>query len=176
MVKYKQRIEIPTKSGNKLIITAEAEPIDHSELAKLVNIIHAEFAPIESQASSSIETPLQPQPQKLWKPDWLPSERELRNLSQKDKLWLLTRNEHPDDWVISQGLKREYEAIFGEEIKLTAVSTYLARFFEEGKVERQGSRAQREYRLQVKAETTKPPSGFEGEKEKLRSEFNPILR
>ena len=169
MAKFKQRIEIPTKSGNKLIVTAEVEPVDHSELAKLVNIIHAEFAPLESQTSNIPEVETS-QLAKLWKPEWLPPEHELRNLSQKEKLWLLIQNDHANDWVISQNLKREYEAIFGEEIKLTAVSTYLARFYEEKLIERRGSRAQREYRLPTKEYVAQPLS-FEGEKEKFKTEL-----
>jgi hypothetical protein len=44
-------------------------------------------------------------------------------------------------------MKEEYEQVWGDEIKLSSVSTYLARFHEEGRMERKGSRAQREYRF-----------------------------
>ncbi len=71
----------------------------------------------------------------------------LKNLSIKDKVLLLLKHNHPNEWVRSQDLKLEYEFIYREKIKLSSLSTYLARFYEEGLLERRGSRAQREYRL-----------------------------
>ncbi len=85
-----------------------------------------------------------------FKPEYMPSwlvEYNLDNLSQKDKVYLLLRKNHPSEWVKSTDLQEEYENIFGEEIKLSSISTYLARFYEHGAVERRGSRAQREYKL-----------------------------
>lgn len=85
-----------------------------------------------------------------FKPEYMPSwlvEYNLDNLSQKDKVYLLLRKNHPSEWVKSTDLQEEYSNIFGEEIKLSSISTYLARFYEHGAVERRGSRAQREYKL-----------------------------
>ncbi|MFQ6050202.1 MAG: hypothetical protein ACE5K4_00750 [Candidatus Hydrothermarchaeota archaeon] len=81
------------------------------------------------------------------KPYWLPSEKKLKNMSRKEKLFLLLREMHPNEWVKSQQLKREYINIFEEDLPLSSVSTYLARLHKDGFVERRGSRAQREYRL-----------------------------
>ncbi|MEK6976970.1 MAG: hypothetical protein AABX40_01025 [Candidatus Hydrothermarchaeota archaeon] len=72
---------------------------------------------------------------------------DLGSLSQKEKVLALFRHNHANDWVMSQDLQDEYEKVFGEPIKLSSLSTYLARFHEEGPLERKGSRAQREYRL-----------------------------
>ncbi len=83
--------------------------------------------------------------QKLFAP-WL-RKYNLKNLSIKDKVFLLLKYNHPNEWVRSQDLKIEYEFIYREKIKLSSLSTYLARFYEEGLLERRGSRAQREYRL-----------------------------
>lgn len=85
-----------------------------------------------------------------FKPEYMPSwlvEYNLDDLSQKDKVYLLLRKNHPSEWVRSTDLQEEYETIFGEEIKLSSISTYLGRFYEHGAVERRGSRAQREYKL-----------------------------
>jgi hypothetical protein len=85
-----------------------------------------------------------------FKPEYVPSwliDYNLQNLSQKDKVYLLLKKNHPSGWVRSRDLQEEYEGIFGEEIKLSSISTYLARFYEHGAVERRGSRAQREYKL-----------------------------
>lgn len=77
---------------------------------------------------------------------WLGS-YELSSLSQKDKVFALLNHNHAGDWVKSQDVREEYEIIFGEKIKLSSLSTYLARFHTQGSLERKGSRAQREYKL-----------------------------
>ena len=85
-----------------------------------------------------------------FKPDYMPSwlvDYNLDSLSQKDKVYLLLRKNHPGEWVTSTDLQEEYESVYGEKIKLSSISTYLARFYEHGAVERRGSRAQREYKL-----------------------------
>lgn len=77
---------------------------------------------------------------------WL-SRYDIENMSQKDKVLHLLKNNHPDEWVRSQDIQGEYEIIYGEKIKLSSLSTYLSRFFGNGTLERKGSRAQREYRV-----------------------------
>lgn len=79
-------------------------------------------------------------------PDWL-SGYDVSSLSQKDKVFALLKNNHAGEWVRSQDVQKEYEIIFGEKIKLSSLSTYLARFHVHGALERKGSRAQREYKL-----------------------------
>ncbi|MDI6655344.1 MAG: hypothetical protein QME59_05595 [Candidatus Hydrothermarchaeota archaeon] len=80
------------------------------------------------------------------KSSWL-SSYELSSLSQKDKVFALLKHNHAGEWVQSQDIQQEYEIIFGEKIKLSSLSTYLARFHAHGSLERKGSRAQREYKL-----------------------------
>ncbi len=85
-----------------------------------------------------------------FKPEFLPSWLlgvNITDLSQKEKVLLILKNNHSDHWVRSQDLKVEYNEIFGEDIKLSSLSTYLARHHDEGALRRRGSRAQREYRL-----------------------------
>jgi hypothetical protein len=85
-----------------------------------------------------------------FKPEYVPSwvgEHDLRNLSQKDKVYLLLKKNHPVEWVKSQHIQAEYEEVYGETIKLSSLSTYLSRFYEHGALDRRGSRAQREYKL-----------------------------
>ncbi len=85
-----------------------------------------------------------------FKPEFLPewiTELDLDSLSQKDKLLILLKHEHPGVWVKSQQIKEQYEAAYAEHINLSSVSTYLARFYNQGTLARKGSRAQREYLL-----------------------------
>ncbi len=89
-------------------------------------------------------------PRTRFKPEYIPEwlmVYDVNNLSQKEKVFLLLKNNHSNEWMRSQDLMVEYEEVYGESIKLSSLSTYLARFYEEGSLERMGSRAQREYKL-----------------------------
>jgi hypothetical protein len=77
---------------------------------------------------------------------WL-SNYDIESLTQKDKVFLLIKHNHSNQWIRSQDLQEEYELVYGEKIKLSSLSTYLARFYEKGALQRKGSRAQREYLL-----------------------------
>ena len=83
--------------------------------------------------------------------NWL-SRYNIETMTQKEKLLLLLRHSHPGEWVRSQEIQEEYEILFGERIKLSSLSTYLSRFYESGLLQRRGSRAQWEYRLQETAQ------------------------
>lgn len=77
---------------------------------------------------------------------WL-GKYDLDDLTQMEKVFLLLKHNHETGWVKSQELKEEYEIMYGERIKLSSLSTYLARLYEKGSLERKGSRAQRVYRM-----------------------------
>ena len=53
----------------------------------------------------------------------------------------------PHDWFTSSELKRIYEEVYGVEIRLSTLSTYLASMHSEGLLIRKGSRAQRKYKV-----------------------------
>lgn len=72
---------------------------------------------------------------------------DLDDLTQMEKVFLLLKHNHEKGWVKSQDMKEEYEIMYGDRIKLSSLSTYLARLYEKGTLERKGSRAQREYRM-----------------------------
>jgi len=93
----------------------------------------------------AIESPIEPI---FGESSWL-SNYDLENLTQKEKVFLLLKYNHPGHWVKSQELQKEYKIVYGEQIKLSSLSTYLARFYEKGSLERRGSRAQREYLLKA---------------------------
>lgn len=75
------------------------------------------------------------------------------SLTCMEKVFLLLKHNHDTGWVKSQNLKEEYEIMYGDRIKLSAVSTYLSRLHEKGTLERKGSRAQREYRMGMPSST-----------------------
>ena len=83
-------------------------------------------------------------------PTWTDS-MALEDMTQKDKLFALLKQQHPRMWIRSQDLQTEYDIVYGERIKLSSISTYLSRFYQHGTLERKGSRAQREYRFPEEA-------------------------
>lgn len=54
-------------------------------------------------------------------------------------------------WLTSLEAKRRYENVYGR-INLSTVSTYLARMYQEGLLERRGSRTHREYRMRAQVQ------------------------
>jgi len=86
--------------------------------------------------------------------DALPRSADGRTL--RDRLEVFVRDEFPNSWFSSNDLKDRYEIIV-DDIKLSTVSTYLSRMYQDGVLERRGNRNQRQYRLI----TEEAPSGVE---------------
>ena len=72
---------------------------------------------------------------------------DMDSLTIKERLLFIIKNNFRYGWFRSSDVKEEYERQFGEEIKASTVATYLARFYEEGILDRRGNRVSREYRL-----------------------------
>ena len=92
------------------------------------------------------EETVEERPYEPYMPEWI-DEYGVRDMSQSEKVLLLLKNEHSKGWIRSQDVQDEYEKVFGEKIKLSSLSTYLARFHVQEVLQRRGSRAQREYKL-----------------------------
>ncbi len=87
----------------------------------------------------------------------------------KERLRLFLKFEFTGDWFNTVEVKSKYERQYGEEIKVSTVSTYLTRLYNEGILERRGNRVEREYHLiNVDAEdkiverATQRPTSFAG--------------
>jgi len=65
----------------------------------------------------------------------------------KERLRLFLKFEFSGDWFTTLQVKAKYERQYGEEIKLSTVSTYLTRLYGEGFLERRGNRVEREYHV-----------------------------
>ena len=63
-----------------------------------------------------------------------------------DKLRFVLNRKFPMGWFTSQDAMIAYEDVFNEPLGLSTVSTYLARFVEQGALVRAGSSAMRRYR------------------------------
>jgi hypothetical protein len=116
----------------------DPEEVKH-EVSHFLRYVYGLEGPIEGMVLGFKD------PGKGFRPSWL--EQRPEELTQKEKVFLLLKHAHPDDWVRSQDIQMEYEIVYGEEISLSSVSTYLARYYNKGYLERRGTRAQREYML-----------------------------
>ena len=65
----------------------------------------------------------------------------------KERLSLFLKFEFSGQWFTSLVVKDRYERQYGEEIKLSTVSTYMTRLTSEGFLERRGNRVEREYHV-----------------------------
>ena len=74
-----------------------------------------------------------------------------------EKIQLVIERFFPGTWFTTRDVKEVYEREFGEPIKLSTVSTYLARMVERGVLVRAGPASSRRYKL--RAEVTGPLSG-----------------
>ena len=88
--------------------------------------------------------------------DQIPSSAiDLYDMGNEEDLTIKSRLEYflrydrkaPHDWFTSSELKRIYEEVYGVEIRLSTLSTYLASMHSEGLLIRKGSRAQRKYKV-----------------------------
>jgi hypothetical protein len=140
-VRKKIKIESQDGKSKKVILLEASSYTDAKE--QLFNFLEYVYQG-ETENNSDYHNEFKPE----YIPDWL-GDYNLKDLSQKDKVYLLIKKGHPKDWVRSTHLQSEYEEVYGETIKLSSLSTYLYRFYENGAVDRRGSRAQREYKLLV---------------------------
>jgi hypothetical protein len=82
-----------------------------------------------------------------------PFDQEQEALTIKERLASFLRYDEraPKGWFTSSQILRIYEEAFGESVRLSTVSTYLASLYVDGILERKGSRAKREYRVLMTA-------------------------
>ncbi|MDD2666141.1 MAG: hypothetical protein PHD13_07065 [Methanocellales archaeon] len=102
---------------------------------RVLQLIEAlDFQPTSTETSS--RTP----------PDSLDLKIADEKLTVKERLRFFLRYEYPKIWFTSIEVREHYGRVFGK-IPLSTVSTYLARMYREGILERRGNRVQREYRF-----------------------------
>jgi len=68
------------------------------------------------------------------------------DLTLRQRLEMFIKYDFDAEWFTSKDVKRAYEEKF-DTIPLSTVSTYLARMYQEGILERRGNRNERRYRL-----------------------------
>jgi hypothetical protein len=140
----KVRVEVTNEEGVKTSWEREADL--SSEMLKLLLIRNiTKF--LEDQLSSSSAMN--------------PYECEGEELTIKQRLTSFLRYDEraPKDWFTSSQVKRIYEDVYEENVRLSTISTYLASLHSEGVLLRKGSRAMRQYRM-VPTESAKAVRAF----------------
>ena len=126
MVKIKIEDRLP--SGERICITLEGPEVSERRLLQVLEMLR-----LLGGASSAAQPPA-------------PSEE--RRL--KEIVWDAIEEAFGDGrWFSSRELHRVLREVYGVEVKLSTLSTYLMRFYESGLLERRGSRASRLYRVKV---------------------------
>ena len=84
-----------------------------------------------------------PKKQYIATPNWT----ENGSITIKERLQSFLCYDYPRVWFKSLDIKKQYEQVYGENINLSTVSTYLARMYRDGILDRRGNRVQREYKF-----------------------------
>ncbi|RLI11444.1 hypothetical protein DRO33_04070, partial [Candidatus Bathyarchaeota archaeon] len=126
------KIELQDHDGTKYVFTVEGR-LTREKMARLLELV-------EVLGGVGEEELVLPPP---------PSEMTLY-----DRLRLLIERYFPDTWFTTRDVKEAYEHEYGEPVKLSTVSTYLARMADRGLLVRAGPSSGRRYRL--RAEAVKP--------------------
>lgn len=80
-----------------------------------------------------------------------PYDLESDDLTIKERLvgFLRFDERAPQGWFTSSQVRKIYEEVFDENVRLSTISTYLASLHSDGTLERKGSRAKRSYLLRA---------------------------
>ena len=80
-----------------------------------------------------------------------PYDLESDDLTIKERLvgFLRFDERAPQGWFTSSQVRKIYEEVFDEKVRLSTISTYLASLHSDGTLERKGSRAKRSYLLRA---------------------------
>ena len=128
----KVRVEVTDDEGMKSTIEKEGdlqiEMLKQLTIRDIVKFLEGQLAPISTRNAYEYEGD---------------------DLTIKERLASFLRYDEraPEGWFTSSQIKRIYEVLFEENLRLSTISTYLASLHSNGILERKGSRAKRQYRL-----------------------------
>ena len=128
----KVRVEVTDDEGNKTSIEKEGdlqiEMLRQLTIRDVRTFLESQLAPMPSREAYAADGD---------------------DLTIKERLASFLRFDEraPEGWFTSSQIKRIYEALFEENLRLSTISTYLASLYSSGILERTGSRAKRQYRV-----------------------------
>lgn len=122
----KVRVEVTTDEGVKTSMEKEGD-LQHEMLKQLTIMEVVKF--LKAQLSL------------------IPVEDEEFTIKERLASFLRFHQQAPKGWFTSSQMKKIYEEEYKEKVRLSTISTYLASMHSDGILERQGSRAKRQYRV-----------------------------
>ena len=131
------RVEILLDDGRLTSMSFEVTPLTPSLKEALKKQI-ASFLDTVAQCS--------PTPQ----PHLSPSSPTLHNeveLTLRERLEMFLKYGMDKEWFTSKDVREAYEKAYGSRLSLSTISTYLSRMYQEGILERGGTRKERKYRV-----------------------------
>jgi hypothetical protein len=128
------KVNVDEKSGKITQLTVSSDGVDMNAIQKALSAISKNLASPEKPVSE---------------PDMDSKIADLMadKYTIKDRLRLFLKFEFGGKWFSTVAVKDKYESTYGEEIKVSTVSTYLTRLYNEGYLERRGNRVSREYHV-----------------------------
>lgn len=129
------KVNVDEKSGKITQLTVSGDGVDMAAIQKALSTISDSLARPAGPATA--DTAMEKKMSGLLAGDY----------TIKERLRLFLKFEFGGEWFQSARVKEMYEAQYGEEIKISTVSTYLTRLYGEGFLERRGNRVEREYRV-----------------------------
>lgn len=130
------KLNLDEKSGKITQLTFSGEGVNLDAMQKALSAIKQNFAGADEAGTNRASL----------------MARDIKDLSAdkptiKERLQLFLKFEFREQWFTSLVVKEKYERQYGEEIKISTVSTYLTRLYGEGFLERRGNRVEREYHI-----------------------------
>lgn len=131
------KVNVDEKSGKITQLTVSADGVDMAAIQKALSSISKNL----SQPGAPVSEP-ESMESKLAE---LMADKLKYTL--KERLRMFLKYEFNSQWFTTVQVKEKYDAMYGEEIKISTVSTYMTRLFNEGYLERRGNRIEREYHV-----------------------------
>jgi hypothetical protein len=128
------KVNVDEKSGKITQLTFSGDGVDMNAVQKALSAISKNFQGNDSPSSEPVMA------------------KDMADLAGdkytiKERLRLFLKFEFRGLWFSTVQVKEKYEAQYGDEIKVSTVSTYLTRLYNEGFLERRGNRVMREYHV-----------------------------
>ncbi len=128
------KVNVDEKSGKITQLTVSSDGIDMCALQKALSAISKNLTGGEKPAAEpDMDTRI--------------AELAADKYTIKERLRLFLKFEFGGKWFSTVDVKNKYEITYADEIKISTVSTYLTRLYNEGFLERRGNRVEREYHV-----------------------------
>ncbi|OPY28816.1 MAG: hypothetical protein A4E28_01277 [Methanocella sp. PtaU1.Bin125] len=130
------KINMDEKSGKITAFSVIGEDLNAQSMEQVLRFVKSKFG----ESDRSVQKPAPVTAEDI-------VSRSAEKLTIKERLTLFLKYEYRDAWFGTVDVKDRYERQYGEEIKISTVSTYLSRLHKEGFLTRRGNKVERQYRI-----------------------------